>query len=86
MGKKKTRAGRQAAVAEPIVPGAIPPSSPSPPSAEGKTAGTPASLMDTLEPDTTLRQLLVLVGGILAFPTIVSLAVKFLVLPMLAGR
>lgn len=66
-----------AAVAEAPVP---PRSGLSAPRTEGRLG--PRRLMDTLEPDTSATQLLLMVAAMLAVPTVVALVVKIAILPL----
>lgn len=82
MGKKRRRATENpVSILDPVS------AEPTAPRSEPERSGhrAPASLMDTIpDPVTSPRQLALLLGSILAFPTVVSLFVKYVVLPLLA--
>ncbi|MFN7970802.1 MAG: hypothetical protein U0166_00370 [Acidobacteriota bacterium] len=41
--------------------------------------------MDTLEADTTIPQLIGIIGGMLLFPVVFSLLAKYVILPLIPG-
>lgn len=43
------------------------------------------TLMDTLEADTTIPQLIGIIGGMLLFPVVFSLLAKYVILPLIPG-